>query len=768
MFVAEAEYFLHSVFIVGLIQIMPKFFQFKISGVVQGVGFRPYVLREARKLDLKGFVQNVEAGVLIVANDKERVLEILKHLPVLASVDEVMVDVFDVERVEISDVFEIRESVLASSQKVVKKAVFGMPSDVAICETCKNELLDPENRRYQYFHTSCTDCGPRFALVRGSVFDRGNTAMNSFVMCRSCRDEYLDPENRRFHMQGICCEACGPVLCLNGDRHEAHGAVRRAAAFITSGEIVAVKGVGGFVLVCGMDFAVVRALRARLFRKDKPFAVMGKDLDMIKKYVHISVEEQSFLSDKKAAIVLLKKRREVSLNHISENNRLGFLLPYMGLHHLLFQYLKAPIVFTSSNFSNIPITTKRCEQFVKNVLDYDRDIINCSDDSVVKWVKKCPLLVRRSRGYVPEEIKIPANYQTFEGDILALGAEQKSGFALKRGQTVLLSQDLGNTAYLENLKNYEKTLSDFLSFTGAKPKVILCDLNDRFNISRFGEVLSRKWEVPLVQIQHHRAHVFSVAMEHGLKDFIGIAADGVGMGDDGKVWGGEVFHGKTRIGQLENQVLIGGDVANKDPVRVLVGILSSFLEVSALQDLLPSFSLAFIKNLMRQKKENFNCIESSSAARVLDSVAVLLGSGEKNDYEGRCVQLLESMGAGLPFMDDVAPLMGSVLEKGDWYVLNTTKLFEFIVATFKRFPRASLAILAQRYLVEGFWAMAKKYNSNLPVVWGGGCAYNEEMSSFMISKGVLVNRMVPCGDGGIAFGQVGCFLGKGEELIVSN
>ena len=496
--------------------------------------------------------------------------------------------------------------------------------------------------------------------------------------------------------------------------------------------------------------------------------------------------------------------------HISENDRLGFILPYAPLHYLLFEYLDAPIIFTSSNMPGMPITIKKEEQFVKHILDYNREIVNFSDDSIVKVIGDLPLLIRRSRGYVPEEINVPGKYQTFEDDILAVGGEMKNTFCLKRGNCLLLSQELGNTFHLENFENYKQTLNSFLKFTGRDPKVVLCDKNPEFNTHRFAKEFAKEKGIECHEVQHHKAHVFSVALEHGLDDFIGIAADGMGMGEDGNVWGGEVFHCGRRIGKLEDQVLVGGDMANKEPVRMLVGILSKFLSVGEIQKLLcvrelniyqhiegeassfrrredlsikskNHFSLHQIKSFINQKEQNFNCIASSSCGRILDCVAVLLGVCDKNDYEGRGGQMLEQLSVSpfdkLPFgklrvydseqltvkkirnrvMFGIEPLIEN---QEDIFVLNTTFLFKYLVENMGKVSREELAFNAQLYLAKGFLEMAKKYNSDLPVVWSGGCAYNTIMTSFLVDNGVLVNREVPCGDGGISMGQVAYFLWK--------
>ena len=609
--------------------------------------------------------------------------------------------------------------------------------------------------------------------MREGIFDRINTALAEFPMCKDCRSEYENPDDRRFHMQGISCVECGPELNQiqnlkfkiqnNGQEIDL---IKNTAQLIKSGEIVAIKGVGGFALTCNMEVKTVVKLRKFIHRPNKPFALIGKNIEMIRKYTEVSDIEMRLLESRERPIVLLKKNTcvethcNVSLHDISENNRLGFILPYSGLHHLLFEYLDEPIIFTSANMPNHPITTQKSEQFVPHVLDYNREIVNQSDDSIMKVVANSPLLIRRSRGFVPVEIPIPPDYQTFSGDILAMGAEMKSAFCLKRGNTLLLSPEMGNTAYEENFNNYKNALDDFLRFTGAKPEVILCDAYPIYNTHKYAlKIVETRFIASQCEtIQHHLSHIFSVAIEHDLTNFIGIAADGTGYGLDGKVWGGEVFHNNKRIGKLENQTLVGGDMANKEPIRMLVGILSKFLGKKEIVELLPRLESTQIDSYIQQKNQNFNCIESSSCGRILDCVAILLGCVDYNSYEGRGVMCLEQLSIHsdqVSFEDEISPI---IRQENTLSVLQTTNLFEYVVKHLKNVPKRELATIAQLYLAQGFYKIANKNHPDLPIIWGGGCAYNQVMTSYLIKKGTYVNEVVASGDGGLALGQVGHFL----------
>ncbi len=752
--------------------------KFLITGIVQGVGFRPFILREARKSRLKGYVKNTGAGVEIVTNDKTQISKILEKIPPLAKIDQIKIEKIEDEKFD--------EFIIKNSDPPLPRtdappgrlhhnsntSNFSIPPDIAPCKNCKKELFDPKNRRYQYFFTSCTNCGPRFSIAEKFPFDRANTTLEKFPMCEECKKEYSHPDDRRFHAQTIACEICGPTLSLYDFCKDAtccvssrnNTAIQKSINLLKSGEILAIKSIGGFSLICLTDKKAVAKLRDLTHRPNKPFACMTKDANMIKNFVHISKKEKEILESRERPIVLLhRKDAQIGRNHISENNFLGFCLPYAPLHHLIFEHLDEPIIFTSSNLPGIPITTKKEQQFVPHVLDYDREIANFSDDSIIKMITDHPLLVRRSRGFVPAEIPTPKNYQTFEDDILAVGGEMKNTFCLKKGNALLLSQHLGNTSGLENFENFRTTLDKFLKFTGAKPKIILCDKNPSFNTTKFAQDFAAKNKIECVEVQHHVAHVFSTAIEHNYTNFLGIAVDGTGWGEDNKIWGGEVFHNDIRIGKLEDQTLIGGDIANKEPVRMLIGILSYFLDEKEIINLLSNFNEKLIKNCLKQKKENFNCIESSSGGRILDCVAILLGLADKNNYEGRCAQMLEiKNNKNVPSLK-IENCKLKIEKKDSLNILLTTILFQFLTENLDKISKEELAHLAQLYLAGGLFKIAKKHNSNLPIVASGGCVYNSIMTSFWQEKNILLNQNVPSGDGGISVGQIAYFLWKNRK-----
>ena len=858
----------------------------QITGTVQGVGFRPFILREAKRCNLKGYVKNTGDGVEIVTDNETKIHKILNALPPLAKIDNI--EVTKLKSSETFSDFTIHES-------STKNQTCSIPPDIGTCNKCQTEVLDPKNPRYLHPFISCTDCGPRFSIVENLPFDRENTSLKNFELCEFCSSEYEDSGSRRLHAQTISCKECGPryeLITTDGSHPHLASPVRgrnllayahdkscntnanagvgfrpaphisnnikQTAIAIKSNKIIAIKSIGGFTLACNLNKKTVQELRTKIHRPNKPFALMAKDISMIKKFAQLSKKEIEILKSTASPIVLLKKIDntipracsrspdvsifesffsparheecslakakqamsneaggkkgqkvvhlgdfEQALTHISENNRLGFMLPYTGFHTLLFQNLDEPIILTSSNLPGLPITTKRSEQFVENILDHDRKILNFSDDSIVKVLNTTPLLIRRSRGYVPSEIKIPKNYQTSKDDILAVGAEQKSTFCLKKGNNLILSQELGNTKTLECLENFKASLQNFLKLTNIKPKLILCDAHPNFNTTHFAKEFAKTNKIPLIQIQHHKSHIFSAALEHNLLDFTAIAVDGTGWGSDGTVWGGEVFHNDKRIGTLEAQTLIGGDIANKESIRILIAILSKFLTETEIKNLIKKIVQHIepktVTSILKQQKQNFNCIKTSSAGRILDAVAALLGINFTNDYEARGAQMLESLNmqntaganntantAGVGFRP--APNISVAVEEptsrsrpshgshphlaspirgrnSDVHTLKTTPLFQYLVKNLNKKPKPELVQIAQIYLAKGFLKIAKTHSSSLPTVISGGCTYNEIITTHLTKNKVLTNREIPPGDAGISAGQIAYYLWQKSKVV---
>ncbi len=729
-----------------------SYYLFKITGVVQGVGFRPFIYREAVANNVYGYVKNTSEGVEILANNKEKISKILENLPPLAMVSSIKIEKVRTP-IRTFDDFEIKFSEKSTKIKNAK-----IPADTTICDDCVSELLDGNNnRRYKYFFISCTNCGPRYSLSKSLPFDRETTSLKDFKLCEECQEEYENPIDRRFHAQTIACPKCGPKLSFyeKGKQIETNP-LDKTIDLIKKGEIVSVKGIGGFSLFSLADRQTTEKLRKTLKRPYKPFAIMVRNLEMAKKFVEISDKEAEVLEGKERPIVLCKKKSE-KFSHLSKNNRLGIILPYTALHHLFFEEIDQPMIITSANMPNMPIPTTKEEQSWQYILDYNREITNFSDDSIVKVIAGNPLLIRRSRGLVPNEISLPSNYQNHKEDILAVGGEMKNTFCINKENSLLLSPHLGNTAKLENFNNFKVTLNKFIATSNAKPKIILSDSHLEFNTSLWAKKYAKEQNIKHIEVQHHLAHGASVALEHNVTNTFSIVGDGLGWGSDECIWGGEVFFNQKRIGHLEYQKLVGGDIANKEPVRFLVGILEKFMNKKEIYEILSNFKSSDLNIFHTLAKENFNCIKTSSCGRILDGASILLGLGKENYYEGYLAEMLESGSC----LDEKYLFLEPIIKKqNDKYILKTTELFEFLVKNLDKISKDKLASFVQLYLAKGFLEIIDKYKltinskKDLPITWSGGCAYNKTMTTYLLSKGVKINKNIPAGDGGISVGQV--------------
>lgn len=705
-------------------------YRFFVKGVVQGVGFRPYIYNAAIRKGLRGYVKNTGNGVEIVVNEEEAMREILEQAPPLARIDSVRITE-DTEKEQNS--FRIEKSEGRGYAEV--------PPDLFLCEECLRELRDPEDRRYGYFFITCTNCGPRFTITKESPYDRHTTSMVPFEMCETCKQEYTDPENRRYHAQTIACHDCGPkIRLLNGE--EEIGGIKEAIALLKQGEILAIKGVGGFHLACRMSS--VQQLRALTKREHKPYALMCIDCKEVEKLASVTPKEREMLTSVERPIVLVTKKEKESHKDISELETLGIMLPYTGLHYLLLDQLGEPLIMTSANLSDEPITTRGEEQLVPFVLEHDRDIINPVDDSVVKVIDEEPLLLRRSRGFAPRSIPFDS-----KSEILALGAEMNSVFCIVKEGKAILSPYLGNTANEASFTRYKTVLEHFLKLTGSKPEVVVVDQHPGYNTSRYGKELAHRFGARLVKVQHHHAHAMAIATEHQLTAFVAITMDGLGYGEQGTIWGGEIFSVRDgafeRIGHLEEQPQLGGDSATRFPKKMLFGILSKILgEKELLAKRL--FSEKEGKLYLQMLKEEYNTPSTTSAGRVLDAVAALLGLCDERTYEGRPAMLLESVATRPLKLEPV------IEEKEGMSRLLTTPLFSFLIEH-EGEELGVLAATALEYLAIGMHQIAATSAGKRAILFSGGVAYNKIISSYMKRAGVLLHTALPPGDGGICFGQ---------------
>ncbi|WKZ50196.1 MAG: carbamoyltransferase HypF [Anaerolineales bacterium] len=649
-----------------------------IAGVVQGVGFRPFVYNLATRLNLKGWVNNNSAGVDIHAEGDEADLnafieKLSSEKPALAVIDRIEVRSVPPERFA---AFDIRSST------PIEGAFQPISPDVAICDDCLRELFDPSDRRYRYPFINCTNCGPRFTIIKDIPYDRPKTTMAEFALCPDCEREYRDPSNRRFHAQPVACPVCGPKVWLemgfgfqvSGSKSpEGDDAIAEARKLLAEGKILAVKGLGGFHLACdATDSAAVTELRRRKLRVDKPFALMMPDLEAIERHCFVSAAERELLQSAARPIVLLKRKPETSIVEevAPKQDWLGVMLPYTPLHYLLFSdplhlssFIFPPLVMTSGNLSEEPIATdndearQRLSSLADAFLFHNRDIYIRCDDSVVRvfsvqssvaselkslktehWsLNTYPL--RRSRGYSPFPVKLPFEVP----QILAAGSELKNTFCITKENYAFLSHHIGDMENYETLKSFEQGVEHFERLFRVKPVAIACDLHPNYLATRYALERAQRENLPVFSIQHHHAHIAACMAEHGLdgsRPVIGLAFDGTGYGDDGAIWGGEIlaadYRGYQRVGQLEYFPLPGGDASIKKPARTALALLWSLgLDWDERLESVNEICADDRALLRAQLEKGINAPLTSSMGRLFDAAAALAGVRQSVNYEAQ-------------------------------------------------------------------------------------------------------------------------------------
>ena len=631
-----------------------KRFGYKIFGQVQGVGFRPFIYKTALELSLVGFVKNDINGVELEIQGNQENIHLFEEylqfkLPPLARID-------NIEKIDLIELNEKSFEIIVSSHPLDSSSKTALiPPDISTCKDCLSDIFLESNEKYHnYFATNCTNCGPRYSIIKTVPYDRQMTSMKKFDMCSLCHDEYTDPLNRRFHAQPISCNSCGPRLSLWDKEKELNSKniniFQSVASFIKSGSIVAIKGIGGFHIVCdATNDEVVNRLREFKHRPTKPFAIMCRDIEQVKVLTCINEKEEELLQSKEAPIVILKKASHVDSeisSFVAPNiDRIGCFLPYTALHHLLFKHLSNPIVATSANLGDEPIITKREDilkklPFVDFVLDFDRDIINGVDDSLVQVVNSHVHTLRLSRGFAPKVIKLPFKSKK---KILAVGANAKNSIALVIEDSLIISPHIGDLDSLIAFEFFERTVETFKRFYDFEPELIVYDKHPNYETTKW----AKKQNVELFEVQHHLAHIYACKAEFGLNgDYLGFSFDGTGYGDDGTLWGGEVFVSDERKYHFKPIKLLGAQKAIKEPRRVALSMLFDELSLDEVLELdlesVKSFSPAEIKILHQVYTKNLNTPQSSSVGRMFDGVASLSGVVQKISYEGESGLLCES------------------------------------------------------------------------------------------------------------------------------
>ncbi|HYB76705.1 MAG TPA: carbamoyltransferase HypF [Candidatus Bathyarchaeia archaeon] len=735
-----------------------------IRGAVQGVGFRPFVFRLAQELGLKGWVINSGAGVFIEAEAAEPVLREFLHR--LETEKPTISFIHSLEALYLDPVgfttFEIRES------SDGEKTALILP-DIATCPDCLREIFDPANRRYQYPFTNCTNCGPRFTIIESLPYDRPRTTMKKFVMCEACSREYHDPADRRFHAQPNACAQCGPELAL----WDAEGtplagkqpALLATAEAVRAGQIVAVKGLGGFHLLADARREdVVCELRRRKRREEKPFALMFPSYELVLRHCAASEVEWRLLRAPESPIVLLRRLADddgLAPSIAPRNPYLGAMLPYTPLHHLLMNAVGFPVVATSGNLSEEPICTDENEAVrrLRGIADFflihNRPILRHVDDSVVREMGARELVIRRARGFAPLPVYVDRELPA----VLAVGAHQKNSISVSVHSQVFISQHIGD---LENEASYEafrSAVSAFEAFYELKPVAVACDMHPDYMSTQY----ARASTLPLVAVQHHYAHILSCMAENHLRTpVLGIAWDGSGFGPDGTVWGGEILHvsddGFRRVAHLRPFLLPGSEKAVREPRRCALGLLYEVFGQDAFATgLVPAgvFSGDELEVFPRMLCHRINSPATTSAGRLFDGFASLLNLRHRARFEGQAAMELEFALAGAS-VDDGYPF--EICTNGDTLVMD----WEPAVRAALRQKNDSLAVASARFhnMLVAMGVEVAKRICEQKVVLSGGCFQNRYLTERFISTlreagfQPYWHQRVPPNDGGIALGQL--------------
>jgi hydrogenase maturation protein HypF len=747
-----------------------------VRGVVQGVGFRPFVFQLATKYSLKGWVCNTSEDVKIEVQGDSRdlehfVSELQYDAPPLARIENVTVThhpAADYTK------FEIRRSVAEEGKYQL------VSPDIATCQPCLKEVFTPEDRRYHYPFTNCTNCGPRFTIIEDIPYDRPKTTMRSFTMCSDCQAEYDNPLDRRFHAQPNACPKCGPRLELldaKGNHIEATDVIAAASQLLKQGKIMAIKGLGGFLLACdATSKKAVQMLRRRKRRPFKPLAIMVADIDEAKKYCRVSEAEEKLLMSSQSPIVLLPwKLESIVCRAVAPNLKyLGVMLPYTPMHHLLLRESRLPLVMTSGNISEEPIckdndeAVRRLSGIADYFLVHNRDIYARYDDSVTIVERGDVQLTRRARGYAP----FPAHLTFKAKQVLGCGAEEKNTFCLTRDNYAFISQHIGDMENMETMEHFENTLALYKKLFRIEPEIIAYDLHPEYLSTKYAlELGSQSSHLKLVPVQHHHAHIVSCMADNKIESpVIGVALDGTGYGSDGRIWGGEFlvadYKGFKRLGHLEYLPLPGGAAAIKKPYRTAIGYLTKLLGEDSLNPKLAFLKLVDaveIEVIKRQLQAGLNSPLNSSMGRLFDAVSALTGIRSEIDYEGQAAVELEM--AAYDGIDEVGDkdYPYSIIESDGINIIQLKGLFSAIVEDlFQGVSKATISAKFHNTVANMIFDMcrliAKKTGIN-QVALSGGVFQNRLLFRKVVplieSAGfsVLVHKQVPCNDGGISLGQ---------------
>ncbi len=762
-----------------------------VQGIVQGVGFRPTVYRIAQDLNIRGYVRNLGNIVEIVVQSQDnRINEFIDNLkknkPPISKINSL-----DVEWLIHNGSEEFTDfKILESSKNFSGSSV--IPPDVATCDNCLEEVFKVSDRRHNYPFTACTDCGPRFTVISSVPYDRIRTSMKSFPLCKDCEAEYSDPNNRRYHAEASCCPVCGPKVFLYGENIiENENPIKKAAELIDEGNILAIKGIGGTHLVVKTtEDSPVEKLRERLGRYNQPFACMSKDLKTVQTFTNISEAERNVLESRRRPIVVLNKSSDYMLSsYVSPYlHNLGVMLPYSALQHLLFTYTNEPAyIMTSANMPGEPmlINNKEIISKLNGIADYyllhDREIINRCDDSVVRFRGDEMAFIRRSRGYVPEPYDFARISKNL--NVLALGPEIDVTFSLLKDGKCYVSQHIGDTTKYETFRYLQNAVDHMIDITRTESiDVVACDLHPMFFTTKLAEDMSQNFKSEIVRVQHHHAHAAALCVDNNIEEVVCIAADGVGYGDDGTAWGGEILfsYGSNyeRLASLMPQPMAGGDLTTKYPVRMLMSMLYNHMDDGELVDLMKTGYSDYFKHgkreidlVLKQLQKGFNTNTTTSTGRVLDTISTALRICGERTYEGECAMKLESAAF---YGENTLKIPYEIGTKRGKDFLNTS---DILISALKFKEEGEkiqdIASAAQNAIAFGFAEMAITAAENVGVktIGGtGGVFYNEAISIAIRNKVesagyTFVQHNNSCaGDGSVSMGQAAVAAWKSQGI----
>ncbi|MDZ7740126.1 MAG: carbamoyltransferase HypF [Bacteroidales bacterium] len=753
-------------------------FRIEIEGLVQGVGFRPFVYKLASSMNLEGSVENINTGVRVMINTQNGLLEsfierIRTEAPIQSHIESVNVN---------EDGFTAFKGFSIKRSNNLSDKVTRISPDIAVCEDCLTDMQGQEHR-INYPLINCTNCGPRFSIITGLPYDRPKTTMADFKMCKLCHTEYDDVKDRRFHAQPLACNECGPRYSMKTDNSEIReitDVLKLAAEIIDGGGAIAVKGVGGYHMLCdAMNEDAVASLRKAKGRDSKPFAVMCSDISFVKKIARPEPPEIQALQSWQRPVIILKGRGKLASSVSGGLDTAGVILPYMPFHYLLFGKLKTKaIVFTSANLSDEPVITddeqafERLGQRTDAVVKYNRNIANRTDDSVGRLIAGKVRLARRSRGYTPTPVPVDFNVEGVYG----AGAELSNCFAMGKGRDIILSQHIGDLKNAATLDFYSQAYLDFKDIFRFIPRLIACDMHPDYHSSVFAERMALKENIPLTRVQHHHAHIASCMTENRLnRKVIGVAMDGVGLGDDNMIWGGEFMIadlcGYKRVMHFDYVPIAGGDAVSYEPWRSGLSYLMKYIgEDSITEKLLPVKQAGFKKALFYTDLVNkeINTSSYSSAGRLFDAVAAITGLCYKANYHAEAPMMLESVADTSIDGGYGYDLSGEVISFG-------TAIRELVCDLEKGISTAEVSAKFHN-CVAGAVADGVKYVFDISgikdVVLSGGAFQNRYLAERIITKleaggfNVYCHQNVPVNDGGLALGQLAVAAARRDAGLI--